>query len=1205
MTTKSQEQAANTGFRLSVQQERVWIENGRHNTPRWVECEMLLEGALDVSQLYQSVQNVVRRHEILRTVFLRRPELKLPFQVIKDGHDFAWQTVDVTGLSHSDQRMSIQTQVRAQQHSLSLENGPTLGVVLTLVAPEMHVLTLSVPSLCTDIQGLWNLITELGQSYGVEDSKLPDVLQYVDYVEWQQELLSGEDTREARDFWRDYGRTLDGNTEESVLSVFGKTHADACDAGVVVKEAPGSLFDAIKKLSASDGVSVENCLLASWHIFLARITGQSSITIGCDADGRMHEELKEAVGLFAKCLPVQLTTDYAMPFRRLVREIGNCLSVALSWQDSFAWSELKLPPDQPEAAWLAATFDFAKFPAPRIQRGVRFSVIREKGCTELSCLRLSARQRGESLVIEFHYDAGRLERDAIERFSNHFLTLLAAAVDKPDTTAGRLPLLIESERRRLLVTWNGTEGDYPHERCVHELFEEQAVRTPNRIAVRCGDRQLSYRELNEQANGLAYYLRSLGIGANDLVGLHLDRGVEAIVALLAILKAGGAYVPLSLENPKARLAQQLTDAAALITEEAFHNLPEYPGPIISFGRDKSKWASAPTTNLSLGGNPENLVYVIYTSGSTGIPKGVAVRHRNLVNYTWFITRLLNLSQDAEGFHFATVSTLSADLGNTSIYSSLLSGGCLHVIPFEVSTDSKQFLEYVDRHSLDVLKIVPSHLAALLDAENCKELLPRRYLITGGESLSLDLVEKIRALQPDCEVINHYGPTETTVGSLTFRLAEGYGKTSRTSSVPIGRPIANTRIYILDPRREPVPVGVTGELFIAGAGVAAGYFNQPESTAERFCPEVFRNDPDAKMYRTGDLARYLPDGNVEFLGRSDDQVKIRGFRIELGEVERALARHHAVSQATVIAPSDESGNRRLIGYVAARRDQQPAADVLRDWLREQLPDYMIPSVIVILPQLPLTSNGKIDRRKLPDPEQAIAGAKKSTAPRNETETVIERIWAEVLRVNSVGVEDNFFAIGGHSLLATQVMSRICRAFNVMVPLRHLFESPTIAALAEVVEQMQSQTQGVGAPPITPAPRDQPLPLSFGQQRLWTVAQIEPNSYRYNVPRAIRLRGILNTDALAQAINNVVERHEVLRTSYSVQGGQPVQVIAPTLSIALPVEDLSVLPAEIREKSASQILRAEEQMPFDLERDAVFRARLLKVGPEDHILFLNTH
>jgi amino acid adenylation domain-containing protein len=1195
-----------TGFRLSAQQERVWTQTGEQTKPRWAECEVLLEGALDVSTLHQSVQNVVRCHEVLRTVFRRRPELKLPFQVIQDGHDFAWQTVDLRGLGPCDQRMSIQTLVRAQREALSLENGPTLAVLLALVAPETHVLILSLPSLCTDLRGLWNLVGEISRSYAEDDTNRSDVLQYVDFVEWQQELLSGEDTRKAGALWRDYCRTLDLNSENCVPSESGKTRGAEFAPGVVVKEVPSSLFDVMIRLSDSHGTSVEDCLLACWQIFLSRITDQSTITIGYDADGRTHEELRDALGLFAKCLPIHLTTDYELSFRALVEQTRTCVSAALSWQDGFAWRQLKSPVGEPHRGWLGLTFDFAKFPLAQIRGGVKFSAVREEGCTELSNIRLSARQRAESLAFEFHYDAGSWERDAIVRFSDHFLTLLAAAVDKPETPAGRLPLLSEAERHRVLVEWNHTDAEYPHGRCVHELFEDQVVRTPERIAVRCADRRLSYRELNEEANRLAHYLRSRGIGANDLVGLRLDRSVDAIVALLAILKAGGAYVPLSPDNPKARLAQQLTGASALIAEETtLEDLPECGVPIIYFERDKPKWANAASTNPSPATKPENLVYVIYTSGSTGVPKGVAIRHRNLVNYTWFITRLLNLCRYSEGLHFGAVSTLSADLGNTCIYPSLISGGCLHVIPFEVSTDSKLFLEYAKRHAIDVLKIVPSHLATLLDAENTKELLPRRYLITGGESLSRELVEKIRALQPDCEIINHYGPTETTIGSLTFRLAEYDGKRSTTSSIPIGRPIANTRIYILDARRELVPVGVAGELVIAGAGVAAGYLNQPESTAERFCAEVFRHDPDERMYRTGDLARYLPDGNVEFLGRSDDQVKIRGFRIELGEVEGTLTRHNAVSQAVVIARPDERGDRRLIAYVVAKRDQPLGVDMLRDWLRGQLPDYMLPSSIVLLPQLPLTSNGKIDRRSLPDPAQVSAGVKNSPAPRNATEGVIERIWAEVLRLDRVGVEDNFFAIGGHSLLATQVISRIRRAFNVTVPLRCLFESPTIVALAEVVDQMQREAHGVAAPPITPAARDQLLPLSFGQQRLWTVAQLEPNSCRYSVPRAIRLTGILNPQALAKALNSVVERHEVLRTTYVIQRGWPVQVIAQKASIALPVEDLSMLPAADREKSASRILHAEVEKPFNLETDTVFRARLLKLGTEDHILFLNTH
>ena len=1138
-----------TAFRLSAQQELLWIQNGDPKGPRWAECDVLLEGPLDVFKLYQALQKVVGRHEILRTVFRRRPELKLPFQVIQDGHEFVWQVVDLTGVVPGDQRSRMQTMVRAQREALSLENGPTLAGLLSLVAAETHVLTLSLSSLCTDLQGLWNLSNEVGCWYGAEDNKTSDILQYVDFVEWQQEVLSGDDAQRAGAFWREFCQNADWNSQNGLRCYSGKRPGAEVVPAVAVKIVPRPLLEAMTRLSAAHGTSIAEVLFACWQIFLSRITNQSAIVIGYNADGRMHDELRDALGRFAKCLPVQVTTDHELPFSAVVEQTRNCIAAALSWQDSFSWSQLRSTGGEPDLGSLTFTFDFAKFPPPQTHGAVRFSLVREEGCAETSKITLSARQRPESLAVELHYDAQAWEPHAIDRFSNHFLTLVGAAVNKPETPVSRLPLLIGAERQQVLVEWNHTDADYPDRRCIHELFEDQVMRTPERIAVRCAERRLSYRELNEHANRLAHYLRSEGIGANELVGLCLDRSVDAIIAVLAILKAGAAYVPLSPDDPKARLAQQVTAVAGIIAEErSVDALPDFGGPIICFERDKAKWASAPATKPSTATNAEQLVYVIYTSGSTGVPKGVATRHRNLVNYTWFIKRLLNLDQYPEGLHFGTVSTMSADLGNTCIYPSLISGGCLHVIPFEVSTDGNAFLEYIKRHAIDVLKIVPSHLSALLDAVSSKEVLPRRYLITGGEALSLQLAEKIRALQPDCEIINHYGPTETTVGSLTFRLAEYDGRHFGTSSIPIGRPIANTRIYIVDGRGEVVPIGVAGELVIAGAGVAAGYINLPESTKERFCPEVFRHDADGKMYRTGDLARYLPDGNVEFLGRSDDQVKIRGRRIELGEIERALATHDAVNEAVVIVRSDETGDRRLIAYVVPKRDRPLAVDTLRNWLRERLPEFMLPSSIVSLSQLPLTSNGKVDRRNLPDPAQLSARVNMSAAPRNPTESVIERIWAEVLRLDRVGVEDNFFAIGGHSLLATQVISRISRAFNITVPLRCLFESPTIVAVAELVERMRREAHGATAPPITPAERNQPLPLSFGQQRLWTVAQIEPNSCRYSVPRAIRLTGILNPQALENALNRVIERHEVLRSTYVMQGGQPVQVIAPKVSIA---------------------------------------------------------
>ncbi len=482
---------------------------------------------------------------------------------------------------------------------------------------------------------------------------------------------------------------------------------------------------------------------------------------------------------------------------------------------------------------------------------------------------------------------------------------------------------------------------------------------------------------------------------------------------------------------------------------------------------RSSGLQQPVTNPDSKTTPDNLVYVIYTSGSTGVPKGVGVRHRNLVNYSHFITQRLELDKHPEGLSFATVSTIAADLGNTCIYPSMISGGCLHVIAHEVSTDPERLASYTQTHPIDVLKIVPSHLEALLHSSQAKQILPRKYLLTGGETLTPKLVEKILELSPACEIFNHYGPTETTVGSLTLRLKDYDWKHSSAASLPIGRPIANTQVYILDQHLEPVPEGVIGELYIAGAGVTSGYLNQPERTAERFVPNPFSQESNARMYRTGDLARYLKNGNVEFLGRADDQVKIRGFRIELGEIEAVLAQHAGVKQAVVLARPDERGEKRLLGYIVAR-DANLTSESLRTYLKEQLPEYMVPSALMLMAKLPLNANGKIDRQALPEPEQAQSKA--YVAPRTPTEELVASIWAEVLRRDRVSIEDNFFDLGGHSLMATQIVSRIREKFHVELAMRILFEKPTISGLAQAIEAAQQDGSESAEPAIVPVARE---------------------------------------------------------------------------------------------------------------------------------------
>ncbi|MBV8845191.1 MAG: amino acid adenylation domain-containing protein [Bryobacterales bacterium] len=628
--------------------------------------------------------------------------------------------------------------------------------------------------------------------------------------------------------------------------------------------------------------------------------------------------------------------------------------------------------------------------------------------------------------------------------------------------------LMEDERRRLLEEWNDTAVAFPRDVCVHELFEAQVARTPDRVAVRFGDQMLSYRELNEQANQLADHLRSLGVAPGSLVGLCVNRGVRMLAGLFAILKAGAAYVPLEGDDPQSRLAHQLTGAAALVTEANLaERFTDFSGPVICIDANR-QWRANSRDNLGSCTNSENLVYVIFTSGSTGVPKGVAVRHRNLVNYINFIQRRLELDKQPEGWHFATVSTLSADLGNTSIFPALASGGTVGVISEEVAMDSAKLARYCREHPVDVLKIVPSHLEALLAGSEGAGVLPRKYLILGGEALSTRLVKRVRDLGADCEIGNHYGPTETTIESVVLRVTEYAEREGHGPTVPIGRPIDNTQIYILDSHLQPVPVGVVGELYISGEGVAAGYLNQPELTRERFIDNPFVSH--STMYRTGDLCRYMADGNVEFLGRADGQIKIRGFRVELGEIEATLAKHPSVKQAVVVAKPDAQGDKRLIAYVVG---PSPTED-LRTYLKEQLPDYMVPTMVISLPKLPLTANGKVDRQSLLEPERFQTVSKAYIAPRTATERKIAEIWSEVLGHEVIGLGEDFFEIGGHSLAGIQVMSRVLNHFRVKLDVGTLFDFPTVEGLAREVETaMESGTTETSIEEIRPVPREQYL------------------------------------------------------------------------------------------------------------------------------------
>ena len=1028
-----------TAFPLSPQQERIWALQSHRGNVLWADCAVLLLGTLDVDRLRQALSMTVERFEILRTAFRRLPAVKAPFQIILEEPVFEWNVFDGDGPAYMPTPFEPFREI-----DFSLERGPALRVGLAVLSKDEHLLRVRLPALTADLSTLRILVAEIGSAYAASfpvEAANDDQLQYADIVEWQNDLLKSEESGPGRTFWRDYTKQLDPQASSSSFRL--PCEANAC--GKYWAKQVSLAMDAapLDRFCRTRNGSVRDALLAAWRVCLARLTGLTNIAVSVETSGRNHQELQHAIGPLGRNLLlvglIKTDSSFDEVFRLTVKQIAE----AEGWQDCFQYASEQIP-------ILPLGFSYEETKREERYGGVTFRIEKAEAGGEPYTLKLAAERQDEHLILRFEYDGAKLSAAAVQRFSEEFQTLLKAGLETPQERVSRLALLGEAERQCLLKEWNQTAEEYPAERSFPELFEEQVERTPERAAVRGQGRQFSYRELNERANRLARYLRQCGAGADRRVGLCMEPSAEQMVALLAILKAGAAYVALNAGHPVGRLAQQLQGVVAVLADDSLAGkLPEMGGKVVRLQADEAAWGALPDGNLATSAGAENLVYVIYTSGSTGTPKGVQVRHRNLVNYAYAVRRRLGWDQVAEGMHFATVSTLGADLGNTCIYPAWLSGGCVHVVGPEVATDSQAFGRYCTEEKIDVLKIVPAHLRALLDAGGGREILPRRYLVLGGEILAPALVERITALGGGCEIVNHYGPTETTVGSLALPL-NGYAwQGSGARSIPIGRPLGNTRVYVLDAQGQLAPIGAEGELYIAGAGVTAGYLEQPEQTAASFLDDPFSGVEGGQMYRTGDRVRYLPTGEIEFVGRVDEQVKIRGHRVEPGEIEAVLGRHPGVRQAVVLARVSAAGETQLVGYIVSRAEPAVEVTEIQRYLKQELPDYMAPAAVVLLAKLPLTANGKLDRQALPTPEAAAAQLRLYEPPQTEIEHTLAAIWEQVLRRERIGRLDNFFEIGGHSLLATQIISRVRDHFGASLAVRALFDHPTIASFSLIL------------------------------------------------------------------------------------------------------------------------------------------------------------
>ena len=747
---------------------------------------------------------------------------------------------------------------------------------------------------------------------------------------------------------------------------------------------------------------------------------------------------------------------------------------------------------------------------------------------------------------------------------------------------------------QVLVEWNDTAAPYPPE-CIHQLFERQAAQTPDAVAVACEDKQLTYAELNQKANQLARYLRSSGVKEDVPVGLCVERSLEMIVGLLGILKAGGAYVPLDPAYPQERLRFILADTSGpvLLTQQhLIDNLPSHEAQVVSLDTRLPEIAGVSGESVAANVQPQNLAYVIYTSGSTGTPKGVLVTHQNLVHST--SARFAYYPTTPK--RFLLLSSFAFDSSVAGIFWTLCGGGML-VVPAEgLQRDIAALVRLVRAQRVSHLLSLPSLHSLMLGAARDGELASLETVIVAGEACPLSVVERHLAALPTTKLYNEYGPTEGSVWSTV----EECDSATLVNNVSIGRPITNAQIYILAEQMRVAPIGAAGEIYLGGHGITRGYLHEGGMTAEKFIPNPFSNERGTRLYRTGDIGRYLTDGRIEFLGRVDSQVKIQGYRIELAEIEATLRRHPSVQTTVIVARTIERDEQEIVAYVTT----SVTVAELRSYLLERLPQYMVPAWIVILEELPTLANGKINREALPAPERVIAKGE-HVPPRTPVEEVLVGTWSTVLGLDEVSVTANFFELGGHSLLATQVMSRVKKVFNIELPVRSLFSAPTIRALAAQVEQTIQTEHGRGAPSLQRTARTPDMPLSFAQQRLWFLHQLEPESAFYHCPAALRLLGPLNVGVLQRTLTEIIRRHEVLRTSFPEQDGRPVQVIAPATNFNLSIVDLSGESVGERETIAQQFAAAEAERPFDIANGPLLRASLLKLDDEEHIALFTTH
>ncbi|WP_275269411.1 non-ribosomal peptide synthetase [Pantoea ananatis] len=1191
---------------LSFSQQRLWFLNqldessALYNIPAAVK----LTGNLNLEALRIAFNKIVERHETLRTAFVAKGST--PFQTIATHLDLPVAVADLSDLPRPERQRQVASLAQSEAlRPFNLTEGPLVRVRVLRLEHDSHVVLLTLHHIIADGWSMGILIKELSAFYTAYlDDKpafLPELsIQYADYAHWQRQLLSGDELQRQGDYWRkqlsDIPVLLDLPTDRPRPLV--QRHQGASVKFVI----PASTVQALSALSLQGQGTLFMTLVAAFSILLSRYAGQNDVCIGTPIANRQRAEIEPLIGFFVNTLVLRNRIDHSKNFSELLQQVRATTLEAYAHQDlPFEQVVEILNPErhtghaplfQVMLAMQNTTAETLELPGLVME-----SLASENLMTKFDLL-LNLTEVGNHLTAQLDYNVDLFEPVTINRLAEHFQTLLAGIAARPAARISDLPMLGDAELRQLLE-WNNTTVEYLHP-CIHQQFEAQAESTPDNIALVFNEKQLSYSELNRRANQLAHYLREAGVGPDVLVGICVERSLEMIIAVLGILKAGGAYLPLDPSYPAARIAFMLEDAKPLLLLTQDHlqaALAVHEALPVIFCLD-TQWEALNNrradnlTNLTV---PEHLAYVIYTSGSTGRPKGVCIQHSAVMNLKdALLSRIYTPLGGAHGKRVGLNASISFD-ASVKQWLLLLTGASLYIIPEQLRSDSYGMAASVADWKLDVLDCTPSQLPLLLDAG--REHFPKAYLI-GGEAIDQQLWDRIGQYKEQ-SFYNVYGPTEATVDSIICNI-------HASGPCPVlGCPIDNVQIHILDTALNQVPVGVKGEIYIGGKGLARGYLNQPELTAEKFIPNPYNETSGGRLYKSGDLGRRMTDGTIVYLGRIDDQVKIRGFRIELGEIEAAISSLIGVKDAIVSVRETTHGDKQLVAYVKAENELTlPSYEELRLQLLQKLPAYMVPVHFVDVKEWPLTSNGKINRQALPEVKD-LNDKKDYVAPLTKTEKMLADVWAGVLRVERIGRHDNFFELGGHSLLTTKVAARLRKILNLEIPLQILFNKPELMMLAKEIDSITDEHYETKIPIISVKKRPNILPLSYAQEQLWLLEKIEMMGSAYNISGAVRFTGFLDIVALDKSFNELVSRHETLRTRFVENDQELEQVIDKHANSQLELINLEGLTKDEQNKIEEEKVKEITNKRFDLEKGHLLRACIIKRSPRENTLLLVMH